>query len=609
MWGVTKQATSPIRNDLWPSSKVTLIVRFDEFNTLNSSGDPVVASQAPPVPINTAKGFSAQLAPLTVVQDQTVPNVRKFNIVPQGQQSTPQGGPQGQSGSQDGLTQVVAGIIPKQATWNQNGIRAGDTLSLSIRFLDCPIDPRTIRSCAVEWYFGTVDSDQYAQGVTGSTRTAQAGSTEYLEPLNVIPDAYTDDDGNQRTNLRFQGFVDNKWEVEFDGDNEPVINLECVDNTHLLINLEAPPKLAISPTLPIDQAIAGYLANFPTFNGLSVSYVPSTQPDNWPSDLTFPPSLGQALAGTAFIPQLGPTPAKGGGAESKLNVWDYLTDACSAIGHNIYVDGTSIIITQVQTLLSNQTARRADDPFQGRTVDGQLLNYRRMLWGRNLGKLTFRRNFTKRQPTGIEVRSYQTRRKQDMVVRFPDPVTQKNLLPVTSRPGDGTTEQKWLVWKVGKNITSRSVLLLIAQNIYQSVGRMQFEVEAETNNLGSFGAATLDPDILDAKPGDTIELLLVRDPELASLTATEDALLVDAQQEMTGLGFSSDFATAYATAYTNAGFQTLYRLRTMSVDWNTDDDEEPVKISMTLVNYVEVRVDQPFIPQGGSSGGGSSNTT
>ena len=37
---------------------------FDEFNAQTGQGTPVVASQAPPKPINVVKGTSAQLAPL-----------------------------------------------------------------------------------------------------------------------------------------------------------------------------------------------------------------------------------------------------------------------------------------------------------------------------------------------------------------------------------------------------------------------------------------------------------------------------------------------------------------------------------------------------------------
>ena len=158
--------------------------------------------------------------------------------------------------------------------------------------------------------------------------------------------------------------------------------------------------------------------------------------------------LGQALAGTAFQPQLGPAPAKGGGATQKLSAWDYLTDVCGALGHNVRVEGTVVVIEQVQTLLSGTAARRSDDPFQGAIVDGVPFQYRRFLLGRNVQKLQVSRNFSKHAPTNVEVRCYSTRRKKDLVVRFPDPTSARKNLQARALPGDGTTDQKWMVWKV-----------------------------------------------------------------------------------------------------------------------------------------------------------------
>ena len=622
---MTRTATSPLRNEYFPSSKVYLIIRLDEF------GDPSVAAQAPPKPINVVRGTGTQIAPLAVQKVTVQPSVdESANLVDQGQQilasrgatinklqlvsktsKTPPGGPQAQTGSADGYTHVIV-AIPKRASWSQNGIRAGDTLNLTVRYADLPIDPRVVRSCAVEWYFGTVSQDDYARGAEGQTRTTQFGSATFSQPLNLIPDSYVDDDGQQRTNMRFQGFVDGDkgWEVVFDEDDEPVVNLECTDNTHLLINIESPAGLTISTTLPIDQAIANYLANFPTMNGLFVEYRPSQKPANWPDDLSFPPTLGQALAGTAYQPHLGPAPSKGGGATQKLTVWDYLTDVAGALGHNVYVDGVTVVVTQVQTLLSTpgvqQTPpRRVDDPFQGRTVDGHDFPYRQLLWGRNLGRMTLRRNFGKKLPTNVEVRCFSPRRKKDLVVRFPDPTTDagKKLLAVTAQPGDGATEQKWLVWKV-RGIENMSILRLIAQNIYQSIGRMQFELELETVNLASFGGATMDPDILDVRSGDTVEVLLVQDtrdePSGTTTLAQELALFSSASQEFLALGAAPEFAAAYERAFTNAGFTTYFRLRTMGLDWDADSDDEPVKITLGLVNFVEVRAGTPFDPNAGA---------
>jgi hypothetical protein len=558
-----------------------MIIRFEEF------GDTSVQAQSPKKPTPVRRGTTSQNAPLVVQSDNSVPNTRRFQLVPKGGQVS-QGGPQGQTKSGDGYTYVLAGIIPKSATWSQNGIRAADQLQLRLRMIDCPIDPRTVRSCGVQYFLGCVSADQFARGVSGETRTAKGSETHsYVEPLNLIPDEYVDAAGQQRTNLRFEGFVD-VWDVEWDDDGEPVLTLDCRDNTQLLIDTEAPAALVISPARPIDQAIADYLANFPTFAGMDVEYRPI--------DAT-PPTLKDALAGTAYQPHLGPPASKGGGAAEKLSVWDYLTDYCGAIGHTIRVEGIVVVIQQVVTLLSSDSPRRSDDPFVGRTVDGKFFPYRRFLWGRNLKKLRIKRNYAKNKPTNIEVRCYSTRRKKDLVVRFPDPHDVTNLR-ANPRPGDGGVDQVWKVMKV-QGIEDEAVLLLVAQNAYQSIGRNELHLELETANLTSFGGTSDDVDLFDMRAGDTFELLIARDtnPPLGqggdgAQASIEQALLTRAQDAMQRLGFDPGFAAAYAKAYTSASFQTLFRLRAMSIDW--DAEEEGVSIHMVGANYIEVRVDKPF---------------
>lgn len=571
-------SSAAIDGTFYPSAKVRLIIRFDEFGATD------VQASAPAKPTPLLKGFVDVAAPLVVKQTSA-----GLSLEPKGATTAP-GGPQGQSGSSDDRTHVVAGIIPKRMTWSQNGLRAGSTLSVKFKFVDAPFDPRTIRSCAIEAYVGCVRAEDYARGVDGHTRTGSTGQVNYAEPLNVIPDAYQDDEGQQRTNLRFQGFVDD-WAIEWDDDGEPLVVLECCDNTRLLIDVQAPVGLVISPLKPIDRAIADYLSNFPNFAGLTVITLPIG---------TTPPALGAALAGTAYQPQLGPPPAKGGGALEKLSVWDYLTDVTGSLGYSVRVDGTQIIVQEPRTLLNGAGGARLDDPFQGRTVDGETFRYRRLIWGNNLGKLRVSRRYARKVAANVIVRCYSTRRKKDLVAFFPNPKSQQSMLTVKALPGDGNAQQNWIEWKV-RGIEDQETLERIAENVYQSNGRNEIELDMKTKWLASFGGGNLDPDLFDMKVGDTFELLTKRaTADVANVAGVasdgtvaeiERRLIADASAEMQGLGFDAKLAGAYATAYVNAGFQVLYRLRHMVIDW--DGDQEGVSIDIHGVNYIEVRADKP----------------
>lgn len=557
----------------YPRATLRLIVRLDEFGA-----DSKLQALAPAATTKNLDGVLVHRSPLEAQLDPTAPSgVTRYVLALPGA-ATSTGGPQDQVRSADQYTFDVT-VIPKTASWQQNGVQQASTLHAAVKYIDCPIDPRLVRACAVELYLGCVSDDQQAQVNAGK---APAGTP-------VVPTTFTGPLGEERTNLRFQGFV-TTWEVDW-GENEPVISLECQDNSTLLHNQEMPPRLVLSMADPLDKAVADFLANFVQLAGLTVQYLPAADA---------PPVLGTVLSGTAFRPKLGPPASKGGGsAQSKQSVWDYLTDICGSVAHTIRMDGTTIIIQRARSLMTSTVVPRADDPFKGRTVDGVSFTYRRFLYGRNVKSLKVRRSYGKKAVQNVEVRSYSTERKTVLVGRFPaqQSVTNpgKSDRQVYALPGNATPDQKWSVYNV-PGIKDQATLQKIAQGIYEQTCRQELGVEFKTTNLGSFGGSNVDPDVLDMKVGDTFELLVNRDTDdVNDLTRIETALTAQAMNAalMVGLGFSQEFADAYAAAYVNAGFTTTYRLKTMKVDWG----DGGVTLEVNGTNYVEVRADA-FLPPG-----------
>ncbi len=566
----------PPPQSYYPRCTIRLILRFDEFGGSNSTSSPLrTAAQLLNKSVTTKNlnGVAPMRSPLTAQLDPTAPaGVTRYILV--NPTSSAPGGPQDQTQSVDKLTWDVT-VIPKSASWGQNGVKDANTLDCVIKYIDCPIDPRLVRAVAIEMYLGCIAEDD---------AVAQAQKTAANDAA-IIPTNFTGPLGETRSNLRFQGWV-NDWTVEF-GDGEPTITLKCQDNSQMLHNQEQPPRLVLDMKKPLDEAMADYLANFVQFAGLSVEYRPSTDT---------PPTLNTVLSGTAFRPNLGPPMSKGGGATSgsKQSVWDYLTDIVGSISHNIRMDGTTVIIQKVRSLMASDagsSSARPDDPFKGRSVDGVSFTYRRFLYGRNLQTMKLARNYTKKQVSNIEVRCYVTERKLTLVGRFPTPAQRQ----IYALPGN-VTDQKWTVVKVS-GITDQNMLNAIAQDYYESLGRQEMSVQLKTKNMGSFGGDNTDPDILDMKVGDTFELLVNRDLDnVNDLTRIETALTAAGQNAalMTALGFSPGFASAYAQAYTNADFLTLYKLKGMKVEWECD---QGVSLDIDGINYVEVRANQS-LPSG-----------
>lgn len=568
----------------FPSSKCRFSIRFEEYGTSALKG------KAPKKSTTQLKGVKDERAPLTVVSDPEAAN--RFLLVPatggpNTATSTPGAGPDQQKSSDD-LTHEISGIIPKTASWTQQGIRTGATLSLQIRWIDMPVDPRVIRACAVSFFLGSVTSQEFAMGIAGTTRGGLFGGgvANAKESLNLIPDTYLDKNGNQRTNLRFQGWVD-KYKMTLSNEGEPHLELECADNTRLFIKQTRPPKLFVGKEKPIDEAVAEYLTHFPQLEGLVVEYRPID------TDTADKPKLGPAYGTASIVPNLGPPPSGGGGAAAggeQQNIWEYLNVCCNALGHTIRIDGRLLIIQKLSNLMGAGPGSRADDPYRGRHLASGDYPARTLIYGRNLLELSVERDYTRKQPQNVEMRAYDASRKNVLVVRYPE----KGDEIVNSGPGDGKADKNWNVQYAPAGVTDKVTLKEIAKEYYNNQGRQELTIHAKTKNLASFGGDNEDPDLLDMKVGDPFEVLVNRSTDDSTLNEVEKKLAaVDLNKQlMIDLGYSAEFAAAYAQAFTDAGFQREYKMKEMKVDWSSDEGGG-VSFDITGTNYVVARVDQP----------------
>jgi hypothetical protein len=296
------------------------------------------------------------------------------------------------------------------------------------------------------------------------------------------------------------------------------------------------------------------------------------------------------LAGTAYVPDLGP-PSKGAGSGEDDSVWDYLDTVVGALGHSIRIDGTAVIIQQATSLFDGRAQPRLGDPYQPRDVDGRRYNIRTFMWGRNVSELKVSHDYTRAEAKGIEARCYLPRRKKQLVARFP----QKGDRPTHPLPGD-KGDAHWQVIRVGRGIADEASLKRVAENYYNNVFRNELGVNIKTKNLASFGGGGDDPDVLDMKPGDNFRIDVVRGESESVQGIFEADEPNDLIERLTGMGYSSAFANAYALTYLNAGFQSVYRARELAIMWDT---EEGISIELTGHNYVEVRVDKPSMGDDG----------
>jgi len=552
----------------YPRARARFIIRFEDYGDADTP-------TAPALPPQNRRGAGKDPGSKLLVQED---EGRLVLAEPGTQPGKTKGGPQDQIKSDDLRTFVVEGVIPISAQWHMNGVRQADTLSMTVQWRDFPFDPRAIRSLAVKYFLGCVSADDADRGNRGEVRAnATVGGDSLL--FSTVPDTYTDPFGKPRTNLRFEGFAD-EGKISLD-ESSGSVSFEFTDNTSMLIDQPAPPRLTVSAKQPIDRAIAGYLAAFPQMRGLSVEYRPKTDDDD-------KPVLGKVLSATAKAKKdEGPTPA----GSAKLTVWDYLTDVCGSIGHIVRVEGTTIVIQRARTLYGGQY-RRPDDPFTGREISGQgapplLISTRMYGYGINVQGLEIGRAWRQRETTNIEVRSYDNDRKKTIIARFPE----KNDRVKSLHPGNAA-ELKFEVHRVS-GITDQKTLKIVAQNIFEGKNRNEMGVVLETPNLGSFGGDNLDPDALDLREGDPVRVEIVRQPDDVGANTILD-LQRGLASQIVALGFPQDVADAYEKARSRLAFPTTFRVKSGLFDWQND---KGVTMKLELTNYVEVRVDKK-LPDG-----------
>lgn len=545
--------------DYFPAWKVRLVVRLEDFG---SQGGSQQGPEGPRVPTTALRGVKSTRAGLEAAPDPSASAPRRFRLQRKGAGT---GGalnsPQERRASSDGLTFSLDAIVPSEAKLELNGLLEADTLELTIAFDDAPFLPEALRSVGVEYYLGVVTEEDAAAVHQGGSPDARGKQL----PMAMIAETF---DGGARSNMRFQGWVD-EWETTWPEDGAPVVTLKCRDNSALMIDQDAPQNLPMDIKLPLSQMFATYLANFPQLEGLVVEYRGNAAEE---------PTYEKVISKSSFRPSIGGVSTKGAG-QGKTSVWDVLTDYARSVGHVVRVVGSSIIV-QTPTSAVGFPGARADDPF-GRV--------RKMVVGRNVSNVSFKRSFgTKAKAKNIEARSYVPDLKKTIVKRYPEAVGKPR--SVSALPGDGAAENKYTVVVVN-GIKDEKTVLAVAKGAHEMLGRVEVGVSLATSDLSSYEGVQTDPDLLDLQPGDPLLILRAQD---AAPTTTAGLAESAAQAEdqlaslLRGKGFDPDFSAAYARAYLASRDTSVYRMRKMTI---VADEEEGVAITAELSNYVMLRED------------------
>lgn len=465
----------------------------------------------------------------------------------------PKQGPSVVSPLRANVIDIEANVVPKQFSLGANGIRQADTLKLMFRYADLPFDPRVVRASGVEFFIGTAP-------ITGN-----AELPTYVTDTTLWPD------GRTVSNLRFQGWVD-KWAIAFpDDSDEPLVSLECRDNTALLIDQEHPPALVASKTVSVSEAVALYMSNFPQFAGMTVEYRSGLAQSVSPREPTLASGISRPSAQSGAGPSSGIGGAGMGGATrgARMSCWDFLTEVTGSIGHLVRVEGTTVVVSPPRSLTNTKTPR-ADDPYQGRVVGGRSLPLRVLRMPKNIHSIDLSRNYALNVPKDVRVVSYDTGNKSIIDVVWPEHAEDRLQSPKLKFNEQHKTQHIIRI----SGVSDKGTLKIIARQIYESLNRNEITGNLKTYSLAAEGGDNSTPDLLYLRQGDAI--VIEGEPS--------DRLI----RRMRALGYPEEQITAYTRVLQNANFQRVFYVRGVGIQGNEDDS---ITIDIQFLNFIEARDD------------------
>lgn len=325
-------------------------------------------------------------------------------------------------------------ILARRVTVNINDYRSADTFSAEIDYKNFPFDPRSIRACGVSIFMKDMG--------------------KLYNPDNSLNQIQP-----QKDSAVFVGFVDEE-SMSFD-DQKRTVNFEGRDFTSILIDTPFS-KGTVNLEQPVDEVIRQILAELVATQRLEL--------DN---------RVEEALPVIAAFSE------SKDGQTSRKNVrkgesyWDVIQDIVQRAGLIAYIELDRLVISKPRVLYDKQKIR----PFT---------------YGKNISQFELKRKLGRRKNFNIVVRGLVLGEKRVEEARIPLEATdawaqetgivQKEVkLPEIGPDGAPIPEDQakpapYIAFLI-PNVSSKTQLLEIGQQIYEEIGRQQIEGSFETKDM------------------------------------------------------------------------------------------------------------------------------
>jgi len=602
------------RDRYYPSTRTVLLVRFDDGSTDKYNDDEIRNERNPDPDLPSRRREPIQKQPRQLETGPKVFSRRDFRAaldsarvnIADAVAKTPR---------PDGLSRIID-VQPIKSTRRVNTYRKADELDLTLSWKSVPFDARIVRAILAFHYEGTTSPDGFS---TGERELAP----DNPNPTGFIVPATGD-------NLRWVGTIDEISDAH--GDGGDIVTMKGRDLTSLLLDTEIAPGLEtrMAPGTTIQEVIKNLLATDDVFELIRGPFLRTENP--------LPQLDAARYTRLAVVPKERHRENSAGGrpfvirhppkAGGKTSYWDVISELCLAHCLRPSIEKDQLVLLEPRILYSRVPEITTQPgipsfpkPGGHRQAIGETRTTRRMVYGKNIQMLRFHRKLGRIKSPTIEVIGYNPDAERSderrVIVRYP-PTTRTN---TTDAAGKKPKENFHTVQIQG--VVDKTQLRDIAKQVYEGMGRQEMGIAIQTADLASFSDnprfdPNLDPDLLDLRAGDPIEILVIpTDRETGKLfslaelntfiskrdkvTSGTSAVRENAVQFLVEQGWDRDDANQLVKILASANLPNEFRVISASFSFDADSGFD---IQIDARNYVKVRADPEDVSQTRTTVGG-----
>lgn len=429
-------------------------------------------------------------------------------------------------------------VRPVSAVIHRNSYRQADSWEMTFIADDFPIDPALIRSGAVEIYmYQTAD-------LQDTLRTRSSRQIPSEESTAQEKDLDTQKGAGEFAKPQIAGLIDDA-RVEY-STAQRLVTLQGQDYTAFLIGKQWPPLSNGRPRrIPTGKRI----------DKLMRQWIGAADPTG---------RLQLSVEGlkASELPVVGAKEVRnnrrGIPTKTETSYWDVIYGTAIRHGLICFVRGLDVVLTKPQNF---------SEQYRGRPL--------LLTWGRNIERLEMSRKLGKEKVPQIIVQAYDSKRKRNIVVKYPKKVQEVPLGTI----GVNKDEYRIVPWT---GPPDRSLMRDAAEGLFNLLGRAERTVVLSTRDLRDLDNV----DILDAVAGTPVIVDFDEFNLNESLLADKKVPTDRKYAHLRHKGYGEEISRVIATNYLNLrALKRPMRIREISFTYSVEDG---ISIEAELVDYVVI---------------------